>query len=137
VLKDIIQVCNASLKEVIGRPIRLVSTRRVKFLERIKSKSCKWVRWMGMPGQRVSDSRDGSPVGASVEGELHLSWMQMFPSPFMPFILFFFFQEASQGTLPWLGGNVRHKHFTEMRRLAHDETPFLLAMPPRATTLAW
>jgi hypothetical protein len=27
--------------------------------------------------------------------------------------------------------------FTEMRRLARDETPFLLAMPPRATTLAW
>jgi hypothetical protein len=48
----------------------------------------------------MSDSRDGLPVGASVEGELHLSWMQMFPSPFMPFILFFFFQEASQGTLP-------------------------------------
>jgi hypothetical protein len=33
------------------------------------------------------------------------------------------------------GGNVTHKHFTEMRRLARDETPFLLAMPPRATTL--
>ena len=35
------------------------------------------------------------------------------------------------------GGNVTHKHFTEMRRLGRDETPFLLAMPPRATTLAW
>jgi hypothetical protein len=35
------------------------------------------------------------------------------------------------------GGNVSHKHFTEMRRLARDETPFLSAMPPRATTLAW
>ena len=35
------------------------------------------------------------------------------------------------------GGNVTHKHFTEMRRLARDETPFLLAMPPRATTLVW
>jgi hypothetical protein len=35
------------------------------------------------------------------------------------------------------GGNVSHKHFTEMKRLARDETPFLLAMPPRATTLAW
>jgi hypothetical protein len=35
-----------------------------------------------------------------------LSWMQMFPSPFMPFILYsycFFFQEASQGTLSWRG----------------------------------
>jgi hypothetical protein len=27
--------------------------------------------------------------------------------------------------------------FTEIRRLAHDETPFLLAIQPRATTLAW
>jgi hypothetical protein len=35
------------------------------------------------------------------------------------------------------GGNVTHKHFMEMRRLARDEIPFLLAMPPRATTLAW
>jgi hypothetical protein len=35
------------------------------------------------------------------------------------------------------GDNVTHKHFTEMRRLARDEIPFLLAMPPRATTMAW
>jgi hypothetical protein len=35
-----------------------------------------------------SDSREmhGLPVGASVEGEFHLSWMKMFPSQFMPFI---------------------------------------------------
>jgi hypothetical protein len=48
----------------------------------------------------------GLPVGASVEGELHLSWMQIFSSSFMPFIFIlfsFFFQEASQGTLPWRG----------------------------------
>jgi hypothetical protein len=38
-----------------------------------------------------SDSRDGLPVGASLEGELHLSWMQIFPSPFMPFNLEYFF----------------------------------------------
>jgi hypothetical protein len=40
-----------------------------------------------------SDSREkhGLPVGASIEGELHLSWMQMFPSRFMPFILYSFF----------------------------------------------
>jgi hypothetical protein len=53
------------------------------------------------------------PVGAFVEGELYLSWMQFFPSPFMPFILFvilsfiaFFFLFCSrdnQGTLPWRG----------------------------------
>jgi hypothetical protein len=47
------------------------------------------------------------PVGAFVEGELHLSWMQIFPSPFMLFILLFlycfFLQEANQGTMPWRG----------------------------------
>jgi hypothetical protein len=50
-------------------------------------------------------------VGAFVEGELHLSWMQFFPSPLMPFILYssffysllIFLQEANQGTLPWRG----------------------------------
>jgi hypothetical protein len=35
------------------------------------------------------------------------------------------------------GDNVTHKHFTEMRKLACNETPFLLAMPPRAITLVW
>jgi hypothetical protein len=37
-----------------------------------------------------------------------LSWMQMFPSPFMPFIFYsycFFFQETSWGTLPWHGNH--------------------------------
>jgi hypothetical protein len=63
----------------------------------------------GCLGKECSDSREihGLPVGASVEGELHLSWMQMFPSPFMPFVFFsfivFLFQEANQGTLPWRG----------------------------------
>ena len=85
----------------------------------------------------------GLPVGASVEGELHLSWMQMFPSPFMPFnfiLIAFSFKKLVRGHCPGVvtsGGNVTHKHFTEMRRLARDETPFLLAMPLRATTLAW
>jgi hypothetical protein len=35
------------------------------------------------------------------------------------------------------GDSIIHKHFTKMRRLARDKTPFLLAMPPRATTLVW
>jgi hypothetical protein len=50
-------------------------------------------------GKGCGDSREmhGLPVGAFVEGELHLSWMQMFPSPFLPFvfILLIFLQEAS------------------------------------------
>jgi hypothetical protein len=45
----------------------------------------------------------GLPVGAFVEGELHMSSTQMLPSPFMPFILYsllFFIQEYNHGTLP-------------------------------------
>jgi hypothetical protein len=62
----------------------------------------------GCPNKGCSNSREmqSLPVGAFVEGELHLSWMQMFPSPFMPFILIsllFFLQEATRGTLPWHG----------------------------------
>jgi hypothetical protein len=52
----------------------------------------------------------------------------------------FSFKRLVRGHCPGVvtsGGNVTHKHFTNMRRLARDETPFLLAMPPRATTLAW
>ena len=46
VLKDIIQICNTSLEEVTRRPIGLVSTGKGMFPEEIKSKSCKWVRWI-------------------------------------------------------------------------------------------
>jgi hypothetical protein len=53
----------------------------------------------GCLGKGCSDSREmhGLPVGSSVEGELHLSWKQMFPIPFIPFvfILLLFLQEAS------------------------------------------
>jgi hypothetical protein len=85
----------------------------------------------------------GLPVGASVEGELHLSWMQMFPSPLVPFIIIlisFSFKKLVRGYCLCVvtdGGNVTHKRFKEMRRLARDETPFLMAMPPRDTTLTW
>jgi hypothetical protein len=40
----------------------------------------------------------GLPMGASNEGELHISWMKRFPIPFMNFIFYsylFLFQEAS------------------------------------------
>jgi hypothetical protein len=46
VLKDIIQIYNASLEEVTGRPIGLVSTGKEMFPKEIKSKSCKLVRWI-------------------------------------------------------------------------------------------
>jgi hypothetical protein len=59
----------------------------------------------------------------------------------LPFYLIdFYFKKIVGGHYPGVvtsGDSLTHKHFTEMRRLAHDETPFLLAMPPRATTLAW
>ena len=73
-----------------------------------------------------------------------LSWMQMFPTPFNSIYIFyliaFSFKRLVRGHCPSVvtnGNNVTHKHFTEMRRLARDETSFLLARPPRATTLAW
>jgi hypothetical protein len=86
----------------------------------------------------------GSPVGASEEGELHL-FMHENVSNTIQCLLYFYiivfsFKILLRGHCPGVvtsGDNVNHKHFTEMRRLSHDETPFLLAMPPRATALAW
>jgi hypothetical protein len=73
-----------------------------------------------------------------------LSWMKMFPIPFNSFLPFyliaFYFKRISRGHFPNMvtsGDNVTHKHFMEMRRFPRDETPFLLAIPPRATTMAW
>ena len=93
-----------------------------------------------------SDDRGmyGLPVGASEEGELHLVMDANVSKPIHAFYLFilllFSFKRIVEGHYPGMvtsGDSVIHKHFTEMRRLACDETPFLLAMPPRATTLAW
>jgi hypothetical protein len=64
-------------------------------------------------------------VGAFVEGELYLSWMQFFPNPFIPFILFvisfcycfflsFFAQEIIRGHCLGVvtsGDSVTHKYF--------------------------
>jgi hypothetical protein len=68
----------------------------------------------------------------------------MFPIPFNAFFLFvlflFSFKRIVGGHFPGVvtsGDSVTHKHFKEMRRLDLDETPFLLAMIPKATTLAW
>jgi len=83
-------------------------------------------------------------VVAFVEGELHLviDAIVSYPIYFLlllallSFDLFLLcFKGRVEGHFPDLetrGDNVIHKHFTEMRRLARDETPFLLAMPPRA-----
>jgi hypothetical protein len=86
-------------------------------------------------------------VGASVEGEMHLIMdaIVSYPIQFLLFLVLFIlvlfiFKGKYGGHCPGVvtrGDNVTHKHFMEMRRLDRDETPFLLAMPPRATTLVW
>jgi hypothetical protein len=53
------------------------------------------------------------PMGAFVEGELYLSWMQFFQAHscllflfffiLLSFIAFLFCSRANQGTLPWRG----------------------------------
>jgi hypothetical protein len=81
---------------------------------------------------------------ASVEGELHLVMDEIVYYPiqclFNLCLIDFSFKRIVGGHrlgVVTSGDNITHKHFTDMRRLAHDDTPFLLAMPPRATTLAW
>jgi hypothetical protein len=83
-------------------------------------------------------------VGGFVEGKLHLVMdvVVSYPIQFLLlFVLFLFlFNRIDGGHCPSVvtsGDSVTHKHFTEMRSLVRDETPFLLAMPPRATTLVW
>ena len=80
-----------------------------------------------------------------MECELHLVMDAIVSYPIqclftLCLISFFSFKRMAGRHYPSVvtsGDSVTHKHFTEMRRLARDETPFLLAMPPRATTLAW
>jgi hypothetical protein len=99
-----------------------------------QSRSCKCMRWYGDVWAR----------GAVMTGKCRaylwvplkrvsctLSWMQMFPIPFNAFLLFylisFSFKRIAGGHCPGMvtsGDSVTHKHFMEMRRLAHDETPF-------------
>ena len=86
-------------------------------------------------------------MDAFIEGEIHLIMdpIVSYPIQFLLFLVlfifsFFLFKGNDGGHYPGMGtngDNVTHKHFTEMRRLDRDETPFLLAMPPRATTLVW
>jgi hypothetical protein len=62
------------------------------------------------------------PVGAFVEGELYPSWMQFFPSPFLPlfflslfaFSFLFLFQGLTRGHCLGVvtrADSVTHKHF--------------------------
>jgi hypothetical protein len=86
----------------------------------------------------------GLPVGASEESELHLVMDANVSKPIQCLLSFyliaFSFKRLVRGHCHGVvtsGDSVTHKYFTEMIRLARDETPFLLTMPPRATTLAW
>jgi hypothetical protein len=67
--------------------------------------------------------------------------MQFFPSPsFCDSLFLSKFRDKLKATvLVWCLDNdsVTHKCLVEMRRLAHDETPFLSTMQLRAITLAW
>jgi hypothetical protein len=94
--------------------IGLMSTEKGKFTEKTKSKSCKWMRWIKDVLANACSERRGCkalPVGAFVEGELHLSWMQFFPSPFMPLFIFSF-KRIIRGYclgVATSGANVTHK----------------------------
>jgi hypothetical protein len=69
----------------------------------------------------------GLPVGASEKGELHLVMDANVSNPIHAFYLLFFisfsFKRLIGGHCPSVvtsGGNVTHKYFTKMRRLARD-----------------
>jgi hypothetical protein len=83
-------------------------------------------------------------VGSSIEGEFHLIMDAIFSYPiqcllFFVLFLFLFMRIAGGHCLGMVtsGDSVNHKHFTDMRSLSRHGDPFLLAMPPRSTTLIW
>jgi hypothetical protein len=108
-----------------GHPIGLVSTGKGKFPEESSLEPCKWVRWSRdvlASGCNGSRGCKVLPVGAFVEGELHLSLMQIFPSPCLySFILyFFFFKSLIRGHCAGVvtsGGNVIHKYFCRTKKV--------------------
>jgi hypothetical protein len=112
-----------------------------------QSRLCNCMRWCReCLGKGCSDNMlmYVFPVGVSIKSELHLVMDAIVSWPIQCLLLFvlllFLFKRIVGGYCPSVvtsGDNVTHKHFMEMRRLACDETPFLFAMPPRATTLAW
>jgi hypothetical protein len=83
-------------------------------------------------------------MGAFGEGELHLVMDSIVSQPiqclFTLCLITFSFKIIAGGHYPGVvtsGDSITHKHFMEMRRLARDETTFLLVIPPRVATLAW
>jgi hypothetical protein len=109
VLKDIIQICKASLEGVTGHPIGLVSTGKGLFSKEIKSKSCKWVRWIRDVLTRVQWKQGnarltcGCVCRRQAEPVLDASVSKPNSCLLFLFLYCFFSQEAYQGTLPWRG----------------------------------
>ena len=146
VLKDVMPFYKPGLEGTLGCPIRLILIGRGMFPDEHKSRPCKWMRrcrdvWaMGAVMTRECISYLWMPLKRV---SCTLSWMQMFSSPFMSFIFLsylFYFKRLVMGDYLGMvtnGDNVTHKHFTKMRRLDRDESPFLLAMPPRDTNMVW
>jgi hypothetical protein len=67
--------------------------------------------------------------------------MQFFQAHHFSILCFFHVlkDELKAIALAWCPDNdsVTHKYLAYMRRLAHDETPFLSTMQLRSITLAW
>jgi hypothetical protein len=67
--------------------------------------------------------------------------MHFFQAHYFVILCFFhkFKDKLKANIVAWCLDNdsVTHKYLVEMRRLARDETPFLLAMQLREITLAW
>jgi hypothetical protein len=149
VLKDVMLFYKSGLERVSGRPIGIILLRYGIFPGEDQSRSCRCMRWYGDVWARgaVMTRKCRASLWVPLKRvSCTLSWMQMLPSPFNAFftlfclIVFFNFKRIDGGHYPGVvtsDDSVTHKHFMEMTRLARDETPFLLVMPPRATTLAW
>jgi hypothetical protein len=146
-LKDVMQFNKSGLERVSECPIGIISSSLGCFLGEYQSRSCKCVKWCRgnvWAKGAVITGKCRSFCGCLCRGRVApCHGCHCFLAHSMPFILcliVFSFQGKVGGHCPGMvtsGDSVTHKHFMEMRRLACDETPFLLAMPPRATTLVW
>ena len=112
--------------------------------KKVSSKPCKWGDVAG-DGQTCGWSESQGcmmlSVCAFVEGEPYLSWMQFFQAHSCLYsFIFFLFKGWPEDTALALWPEMTAlptSTFTEMRRLACDETPIPLAMQPKVTAVAW
>jgi hypothetical protein len=147
VLKEVMLFYKPELERVPRHSIGTILLRCGVFPGEDQSRPCKCMRWYGDVWARgaLMTWKCRAYLWVPLKRVNYtLSWMKMFPSPFNAFLIFylisFSFKRIFGGHCPSVvtsGDSVTHKHFTNMRKLAYDETPFPLAMLPRATTLAW